>query len=375
MPKFQQHSIMNTQNTCDHPSKWKKGKKLRIDDKFVASFLPLPPTVDDVEYYECAASELDFRAHDELEMLSFRRHIGPVRVYFPPNLRRLVIHHSQLVFMTPLPDSLVTLIIRESSTTYEISHLTKLETFVWDYNTCPELPTLPLNLQYLHCTDSLIDHLPDSLPPRLKLLICRNCRLTSLPPLPPTLEWLRCHEMEISSLPQLPAGLLGLDFQDCALMTLPPLPKRLEELDVRNNRIAHIPEIPANVDYVNICGNPIETYPYIYRTNLWIKFDYNHYAVALTHPKLHIDHMIVYSPLHLLEDLDVRIDQDPYMDIYEDEGFQLTLLRRLQVMCEIQKQVACRAALKTYKEELMMRTWHPSRVEEWCGVDFDSMDD
>ena len=366
---------MESDDTCDHPSKWKKGKKLRIDNKLVASFLPLPPTVDDVEYYECSTPELDFRDHSDLEMLAFRRHIGPVRVYFPPNLRRLVIHHSQLVIMTPLPDSLVTLIIRESSTAYEISHLPNLETLVWDYNTCPELPTLPLGLQHLHCIDSVIDRLPDPLPPTLKLLICRNCRLTSLPSLPPTLEWLRCHEMEISSLPPLPAGLLGLDFQDCALTALPPLPKQLEELDVRNNRIAHIPEIPATVEYINICGNPIVTYPYIYRTNIWIMFDYNHYAAALTHPKLSIDRMLAYSPLHLLEDLDVRIEDDPFMDIYEDDGFQATLLRRLQVMCEIQKQVACRVALKTYKEELMMRTWHPLRVEAWCGVDFASADD
>ncbi len=367
-----------TENTCDHPAKWTKGKKLRITDKKIAAFIPLPETVDEVEFIECVTSEFDLRSNTELDLLIFRRHIGPVRVYFPPNLRRLVIDHSQIEFMTPLPDSLTSLIVRDGSALYDIAHLPKLETLVWDYNTTPELPTLPTCLKNLHYTNSLIERLPNPLPPALNVLICRCCRLTGLPPLPPlppTLEWLRIHEMEISSLPTLPTGLLCLDVQDCALTDLPPLPKRLDELDVRNNRITRVPEIPATATYVNICGNPIETYPYIYRTNISIMYDYNSYVAAFSYPKFHIDRMIVFTPLHLLEGLDVDIDQDPYMDIYEDEGYQLTLIRRLEVLCEIQKQVACRAFLKTIKEELMMRTWHPSRVEAWCGVDFGCADD
>jgi hypothetical protein len=359
---------------CDYPAAWKKGKKLRIRNIHASNY-PLPPTIDDVEYIGCELSELDLRMYGELDVLAIRHHIGPAHVYFPPRLRCLILDNSDLVCMTPLPIHLSVLIVRESNFQHEIAHLPNLERLVWDYQTSSILPPLPTNLKSLHCAHSNLERLPDPLPSRLDTLICDSCLLTELPPLPLTLEHIRCHDMNISCLPSLPAGLLTLDFQNCALTVLPPLPKRLDELDVRNNCIAHIPEIPDTTDYVNICGNPVETYPYIYRTNLWIVYDYNLYVAVFTYPKFHVDRMIVFSPLHLLDGLDTRLDDDPFLDIYEDEGFQHTLIQRLQVMCEIQKQVACRAFMNTIKEELMMRTWHPSRVEDWCGVNFDAMDD
>lgn len=383
-------------NTIVYPAKWTQGKRLRIRDKYATTYLPMPESivtesvneteyteydtrvpinVDEVEFIECKSPEYDLRTYNDMDLLIFRKHKGPVRVYFPPNLRRLVIDASNVICMTPFPESLTTLIIRETFIMYHIAYLPNLLTLTWDSNTSPELPILPTSLKNLHCTDSCIERLPDPLPPALHLLICRNCKLTQLPPLPPTLEWLRCHNMDISTLPTLPANLYCLDFQHCNLTHLPPLPKTLDELDVRYNKITHIPEIPAATTYVNIIGNPVQTYPYIYRKNIWIVYDYNSYATALNSSRFMINARTVFSPLHMLKDLDVDIDQDPFMDIYEDDGFQLTLIRRLQVMCEIQTQVACRAFLKTIKEELMMRTWHPSRVEAWCGVDFGSADD
>jgi hypothetical protein len=33
------------------------------------------------------------------------------------------------------------------------------------------------------------------------------------------------------------------------------------------------------------------------------------------------------------------------------------------------------ARTRAFKEDLMIKTWHPSRVVDWCGVNFDSLDD
>ena len=33
------------------------------------------------------------------------------------------------------------------------------------------------------------------------------------------------------------------------------------------------------------------------------------------------------------------------------------------------------ARTRSFKEDLMVLTWHPSRVEAWCGVRFDTADD
>ena len=42
----------------------------------------------------------------------------------------------------------------------------------------------------------------------------------------------------------------------------------------------------------------------------------------------------------------------------------------LKLVLEVQRQVDTRKFLGTIKEELMAATWHPSRVEAWCGVNF-----
>ncbi len=46
------------------------------------------------------------------------------------------------------------------------------------------------------------------------------------------------------------------------------------------------------------------------------------------------------------------------------------------IQFELNKQMG-RVAARTrlYKEDLMIQTWHPSRVEDWCGARFGTLDE
>jgi hypothetical protein len=37
---------------------------------------------------------------------------------------------------------------------------------------------------------------------------------------------------------------------------------------------------------------------------------------------------------------------------------------------EVQRQIEGHAFMSAIKEDLIAATWHPRRVEAWCGVDF-----
>lgn len=338
-------------------------------------FIPPSATITELDYDGCSFPELDLSTCANITTLVIRYHkVKLSKLVLPPHLKCLVLKCTSFE-TTDLPLNLHTLLIEKCDSVLNISHLENLKNLNYINQTC-DLPELPPNLKELHCSYCKFTRLP-VLPTKLNMLFCMDCKLSELPDLPASLQYLRIHNNPIKTLPALPAELTCLDIHGCELTHLPlSLPKHLEELDVRDNNLTSIPDVPCTVEFLNICDNPIDYYPYIYRANVRVYYDLNPLAHAFKYSSFMLNGIKVFTPLHLLD----RSDEDPeihmYMsDMFDDEDANESLLHRLHVMCEIQNQVLCRAFIKTIKEELMMRTWHPSRIEAWCGVDFMSCED
>ena len=340
-----------------------------------SEFIPPSSTIKELDYDNCSFPELDLSAYGNITTLVIRYHkLKLTKLLLPPNLKCLILKCTPFETVD-LPLSLSTLLVEKCADNLNILHLENLTNLNYTNQSC-ELPELPPNLKELHCSYCKFTRLP-VLPTKLNMLFCFDCKLEALPELPSSLQYLRIHNNPIKTLPALPVGLKCLDIQGCGLTHLPrSLPKQLDELDVRDNNLTSIPDLPNTVDFLNICDNPIDYYPYIYRANVRVYYDLNELSQAFKYSAFVLNGVKVFTPLHLLE----RSDEDQgihmYMsDMFDDDDANESLLRRLHVMCEIQNQVLCRAFIKTIKEELMMRTWHPSRIEEWCGVDFMSCED
>lgn len=165
-----------------------------------------------------------------------------------------------------------------------------------------ELPELPGNLVYLHCSGNKLTKLP-KLPNTLVHLDCSVNKLTQLPELPNTLEHLNCSANTLTQLPELPNTLVDLicvknnlsqlpklpDLQtlDCSrntLSVLPPLPDSLEELvcdfnalttlpeklppdlqslEVAHNKLTKLPELPNTLNALYCSMNKLQTLPHL----------------------------------------------------------------------------------------------------------------
>ena len=339
-----------------------------------------------VTFEQCTIPILDLRPYAQITSLLINFNNVDTSIYFPPNLSKLVIYHSKLVCMNLIPPSVHTLMVRNSPTIQlHISHLHNLKYFHYDTNDASVLPTLPEGLVEFYCSENpALQHLPE-LPSTLQKLVCVSCDLRSLPRLPETLTILRCYNnSNLRGAGALPPNLEVFDAQNCHLTSLPKFPETIEEINVQNNAITDFQTciIPTSVKYLNICGNPIQYYPYIYHDTIHVKYDSNQLWAAFKFTSFRLNDVKVFTPLHLLNGLHPEEDaeDDHYYDthtsdLFEDDEARIKLIRRLQVMCEIQNQVLCRTFIRAIKEELMARTWHTSRVEAWCGVDFGAGDD
>lgn len=342
--------------------------------------------IKQVAFDQCKIPILDLRPYTKLVSLTITNNTTETRVYFPPNLTNLVIYNSsKLVYMNPIPLNVHTIMIWNSIINVDISHLVNLKYLHFDKINISVLPTLPYGLLELYCQfNPALKELP-ALPSSLEKLICRVCDLHSLPALPDGLQELCCDDnSNLTKLPQLPSTLKALCARNCQLFSLPPLPDTLHDIDVSNNYLTelHGCRISNSVMRINICENPIQYYPYIYRNDIVVLYDCNQLWNAFKFTSFTLNDVKVFTPLHLLEPDDADDAYDDHChwmmntsDLYEDDNAQRKIVRRLQVMCEIQNQVLCRTFMRTIKEELIMRTWHPSRVEAWCGVDFTTLDD
>ena len=111
------------------------------------------------------------------------------------------------------------------------------------------------NLEELQVCEnvSIIPELPQS----LTLLICWNCPLlTTLPELPQSLKELGCERCSFTIFPKLPQSLTNLCIWNCPLLTtLPELPQSLRVFYFYTcPLLTTLPELPQLLTYVNCEG-------------------------------------------------------------------------------------------------------------------------
>jgi hypothetical protein len=171
-----------------------------------------------------------------------------------------------------------------------------------------------------------------------------------------------------------------LDILSCGrtqIRELPPLPQSLTMLNIEHTRI---PYLRAH-QFTQIVGHcAIRTHA--------LGFDvlpirgHGVYCIQFSNPE--------FSPLDLVSDpFYERIGSaspcnEAVAFVYQNREFKLCINASPAELAEFQAILGAeRAAQKArvvartraYKEDLMMHTWHPSRVEEWCGVSFLTADD
>ena len=287
---------------------------------------------------------------------------------FPETLTTLNLRMHHLRELSPLPSGLTKLCTAGSGFQLPAALPPKLKELVcFEMANVRELPPLPASLTYLDCTNCRIHRLPE-LPSRLQYLDCSvNCIEGELPALPPTLQYLDCSRNLVNALPR--------------------LPPRLRRLVCAVNNLRELPPLPATLRQLNFSANPIERYPYTYDPSMHILMSVRgRYYEVLGAEKVVVDGTKVFPPAlePELKEFQITTEEINYNDSLrhragEEDDFDLMTAphnETLELVLEVQRQVDTRSFILAIKEELMAATWHPHRVEAWCGVDFsDPMSD
>lgn len=101
---------------------------------------------------------------------------------------------------------------------------------------------LPPRLIEFHCCRIGLENLPELLPKTLKVLVCKNNKITKLPKLPYGLRTLDCSNNPLLELGDLP-NLVFLNCSGCGLTVLPDLPSTLIALNCCRNYLIHLPRL------------------------------------------------------------------------------------------------------------------------------------
>jgi hypothetical protein len=204
-----------------------------------------------------------------------------------------------------------------------------------------ELPPLPENLTELRCCRNQLTTLPE-LPSSLQTLYCSCNQLTSIPSLPSSLETFTCLVNQLTTLPSLPTSLSMMMCDYNQLTALPELP-HLSYLSCSGNQLTSLPSLPHGLTRLYCSSNELETLPELPSTLVGL-------ACVLPYNDR------IYISNEMTPDIVQELNQEneKWMDPYKKER--------------------CMKRCLTYKEEIMMKTWHPSRVEMLLEMGYDVED-
>jgi hypothetical protein len=202
-----------------------------------------------------------------------------------PNLYRLHCSKTQLTHLPRLPASLGLLDCSHSLINTLPELPPRLNTVQCNNCNIQCLPTLPPSLSHLDCSHNQIQGgvyipagmcyydcsynpinaitsidlsevsqtpkyphgcVPDDHRRRLRILMCSNTQLSTLPTLPDSLTHLNCSYTRLCVLPTLPRSLRELRCQHTQLRTIPPLPQSMYYLDCCSTMIRTLPTIPLD---------------------------------------------------------------------------------------------------------------------------------
>jgi hypothetical protein len=148
-------------------------------------------------------------------------------------------------------------------------------------------------------------------------------QLTTLPSLPSSLHMILADCNQLTSLPELPFYLTYLSCSCNQLTSLPSLPYKLSNLYCSSNELKMMPELPSTL------------------VGLACVLPYN-------------DQIYISNEMTPEQVQELNQENEKWMDPYKKER--------------------CMKRCLTYKEEIMMKTWHPSRVEMLLEMGYDVED-
>ena len=402
-------SFSDTDKTVYDSDNWRPGYTLMITDVHLKT-PHLPVAVDSLVFHNCTLDVLDLTWLDGESLKTLNIHGCRIREVrgLSMSMKSLHVHISKIEYIELAPNLETLVIDVESSESHpEFSAFPPtLKTLSLRMRHLRDLPPLPAGLTKL-CTANSGFQLPHLLPPGIKELICFDMvNLIELPPLPATLTYLDCANNRLHGLPALPPRLQYLDcsanciegelptlphtlqYLDCSrnvIAALPRLPPRLRRLVCAVNNLRELPPLPAALRQLNFSANPIERYPYVYDPSMYILLSvHGRYYKVLGTEKAVLDGVKVFPPaleseikefqlaaeaINYDESLRRRAGDDDEFDLYTTSHNE-----SLDLVLEVQRQVDTHAFLRVIKEELIAATWHPRRVEAWCGVDFSDPD-
>jgi Leucine-rich repeat (LRR) protein len=139
------------------------------------------------------------------------------------------------------------------------------------------------------------------------------------------------------------------------LTTLPTLPLQMQEFDCFDCQLTSLPTLPTNLRKLNCLGNPLETLPELPSTLQVLK---------ATLPWI-----------ESLEEDTCMGGPQRYPALWPDmvesvnEG-----VRNAAALTNRQSKRRCMKRCAAYKEQIMMKVWHPSRVEKLIEMGYDHDD-
>jgi hypothetical protein len=260
----------------------------------------------------------------------------------------------------------------------ELIHLKKL--ICWGCRCIKEIPREFTSLEILECDGCPISNIPKELL-YLRILDCSYCPIKEIPKELVKLTVLKCNERyDCPLLTHIPKELINLTVLWIGSLLITHIPKEfvnLKELYCANcTEIKEIPKEFVNLKILNCSGciNLVEIPNLINLTELCClncpslieihdlrknsKFWSFIHKYIITIYKVRFDcncTRLTFIPTHF-------IDSD-HLYNNNDKSF---MIKFIEDNCQTHRQQCCKRLLDTIFEELIARTWHPSRVIDWC---------
>ena len=186
------------------------------------------------------------------------------------SLETLVCNDNSLTIISKLPQNLLSF---TSEANYNLSSLPalpiKLKKLVCRFSKISTLPILPNTLEIIDLNHSQLTSLPTSLPNNLSSLDVNSTTVSILPPLPNTLTSLDCGRSWVSILPPLPITLKILLIDNSAIqVNTINLPSNLTHFSCSNCNYSSLPILPATLYLLDVSGNNLTSLPTPLPTNL-----------------------------------------------------------------------------------------------------------
>jgi Leucine-rich repeat (LRR) protein len=122
------------------------------------------------------------------------------------------------------------------------------------------IPTLPINIGVVDCSNNKIIKLPSQSTTELTHFDCSYNLITELPPLSIHLIELYCNDNKLKQLPVLPNQIIRIDCSNNHITHLPKLPEFLKKLICSDNNLRYLPLLPETIDTIYIDNNPMVEY-------------------------------------------------------------------------------------------------------------------